>query len=463
MEEMKNLLNVKLIIGNGFDLYCGLKTSYNHYFDFNQDKYRFLDKSFCEKILFALQWQGSAASVYYSAIECFNASRELVKLNCWDLYFLLAARDSFKGGNWCDVEEKLLESLQDSDDLSNLERLLPHWGNVYQYLTASLSAKKTIRVSTGSKILAFFIEAKRKSLGLKWKSSPLPDLAKGEFYEYILSELKEFELDFATFITKQHVAYKDGHARINTEYIDRSCSFFDSLSRLIRNITSIDCFNYDCPPNRLDKLYFINGNCISPIFGVDSKFKPTDPEYIFTKTNRRVELGMLGRNTRLSVIEGYNVVEDFDNALVFGHSLSKADYNYFFPILDELEICDFASKKKFVVAYSIYDGGNEFDIKKGLRESLYALFTAYAKYKGKGEEEANRLLDTLTIQRRVLTIELPRLKPYESFVFSQRNNDDWGPDALELRQKIQRRWTWYEKVVQKHGTMITDFEVGTDF
>lgn len=35
---VQNLKNVKLIIGNGFDLYCGLKTSYSDYFNHDEKK-----------------------------------------------------------------------------------------------------------------------------------------------------------------------------------------------------------------------------------------------------------------------------------------------------------------------------------------------------------------------------------------------------------------------------------------
>ena len=41
-EFIKSLQKVKIVIGNGFDLYCGLKTKYKDYFDHNKDMQRLL-------------------------------------------------------------------------------------------------------------------------------------------------------------------------------------------------------------------------------------------------------------------------------------------------------------------------------------------------------------------------------------------------------------------------------------
>ena len=88
-------------------------------------------------------------------------------------------------------------------------------------------------------------------------------------------------------------------------------------------------------------------------------------------------------------------IPEFDNAILFGHLLSSHDHNYYFPILDQLEMMNFASKKKPVIAYSIYDPSKEAEIKEPLRKSIYALFAAYAEYCGRGSLffEAPRFID----------------------------------------------------------------------
>ena len=49
-EYLFNLRNVKLVLGNGFDLHCGLKTRYKDFFEFDNTKDEL--KNWYEKIDF---------------------------------------------------------------------------------------------------------------------------------------------------------------------------------------------------------------------------------------------------------------------------------------------------------------------------------------------------------------------------------------------------------------------------
>lgn len=197
-------------------------------------------------------------------------------------------------------------------------------------------------------------------------------------------------------------------------------------------ITSIDCFNYGFTPEPVfyNKCNFVNGDCSNPIFGVDSKFKPDDSKYVFTKTNRRIEWEM--NRTTLSQHP------DFENAIVFGHSLNENDYSYFFPVLDQLEMTNFASKKKFAIAYCVYDPKKETEIKSELRHRIYALFVAYANYKGQSIEPA-RLLDSLTTQGRVMTVSIPRCEWLTPFNIDK--IDFWHPDPRG--KSVEEKWAAY--------------------
>ena len=220
-----------------------------------------------------------------------------------------------------------------------------------------------------------------------------------DFYEFLLDELKEFEGRFARFITRQHVVVNLFLCLANTNYVTRAHWLLEMLCKP-EEIISIDCFNYGFTPEPVfySKCNFVNGDCSNPIFGVDSKFEPDDPRYIFTKTNRRIEWEM-----NRSIFSQH---PDFENTVVFGHSLNQHDYSYFFPVLDQLEMTNFVSKKKPVIAYCIYDSEKETAIKRDLRHRIYFLFVAYAIYKGRSIEPA-RLLDSLTTQGRVMTVSIP--------------------------------------------------------
>ena len=89
------------------------------------------------------------------------------------------------------------------------------------------------------------------------------------------------------------------------------------MDRISFNYDDVDIIEY----NKI--LHNINGNIRNPIFGIDSTLCDVDnPKFIFTKTNRRLELDM---------IEDRHFVDaKFEEIVVFGHSLNKSDYNYFF-------------------------------------------------------------------------------------------------------------------------------------
>ena len=144
-------------------------------------------------------------------------------------------------------------------------------------------------------------------------------------------------------------------------------------------------------------LHNINGNLENPIFGIDSNLcRASDPRFIFTKTNRRMELEMIDFECQKDIV--------FDNVIVYGHSLSSNDYSYFFPLLDKLEMTNFLSNKKIIFGFSVYDREKETEIKRKNRLNIQKLFEAYANYKEL--KDVNRLLDSLTTQNRVLTYEI---------------------------------------------------------
>ena len=226
-----------------------------------------------------------------------------------------------------------------------------------------------------------------------------------EFYYYILDELNQFEKEFGKFIDKKRYPYRNFLTKIpNTDFEKRSKMTLQELCS-IDNLVSIDSFNYDdIGDDNLNKLlHNINGNLENPIFGIDSNLcRASDPRFIFTKTNRRMELEMINFECQKDIA--------FDNVIVYGHSLSSNDYSYFFPLLDKLEMTNFLSNKKIIFGFSVYDREKETEIKRKNRLNIQKLFEAYANYKGL--KDVNRLLDSLTTQNRVLTYEIRTSENY---------------------------------------------------
>lgn len=386
-EMIKDLKNVKLVIGNGYDLHCGLKSSYADFFMRDADKNNYFNKwldEFKEKISL------NAFTTEQSKEDVWVEFKSIDELNIWDLFFYIETKTTNQNNKeawlWCDIETVMYNSLK-SYDSRECNTNLFRWEHVYKAITKKMPKEfKFWKIYVMAKVI---LEKRNME---KFKNID-------EFYYYILDELNQFEKEFGMFIDKKRYLYSNFLLKIpNTDFEKRSKMTLQELCN-VDNLVSIDSFNYDdIGDENLNKiLHNINGNLENPIFGIDSNLcRASDPRFIFTKTNRRMELEMIDFECQKDIA--------FDNVIVYGHSLSSNDYSYFFPLLDKLEMTNFLSNKKIIFGFSVYDMEKETEIKRKNRLNIQKLFEAYANYMGL--KDVNRLLDSLTTQNRVLTYEI---------------------------------------------------------
>lgn len=356
-KAIKALEKVKLVIGNGFDLQCKLHSSYKDYFE----KFSTIKDSI-GKWARMDSFPGSV-----NALKIFIPNHD--DINVWDCFFYYKINSDIELKNWCDVETEMLGSfVKDSSKKS-------FWETVFYCYTHNFSRPKDdIR-----KVAEFLWE--------KTDGQVFEDLK--DFYSYLLDELRKFEQRFGGFIYEQQDSDYEQQYELLVEELCGS-----------ENLISIDSFNYTVLRKAgLQQVNNINGNYEKPIFGIDSKnILVKSPEYIFTKTYRRIE----------NDTDNGDVFKDqeFENIVVYGHSLSPHDYSYFFPIMDKLKLYDFTQKGQMVFAYCVYDKKKENEIKTTHRFAIAKLIEAYANYKGL--TEPNRLLDSLSIFRRVWLYNLTK-------------------------------------------------------
>lgn len=384
---IKDLKNVKLVIGNGYDLHCGLKSSYADFFMRDVGKNDYFNKWLDE---FEGKISLNDFDAEQSKEDVWVEFKNIDKLNIWDLFFYIktkiANQNNKKVWLWCDIETVMYNSLKSYDSREGNTNLFT-WEYVYKVVNKEMQANfDCFEVYVMAKVIL----KKRNMEGFKNID---------EFYYYILDELNQFEKEFGMFIDKKRYSYYYSSFKVtNSDFENRSKMTLQKLCN-VDNLVSIDSFNYDDIANDdLNKiLHNINGNLENPIFGIDSNLcRASDPRFIFTKTNRRMELEMINFECQKDIV--------FDNVIVYGHSLSSNDYSYFFPLLDKLEMTNFLSNKKIIFGFSVYDREKETEIKRKNRLNIQKLFEAYANYKGL--KDVNRLLDSLTTQNRVLTYEI---------------------------------------------------------
>lgn len=379
-EYIKSLKNVKIVLGNGFDLHCGLHSKYSDYYCKNYEKFFFI------KDLIIKYKESEILDLDFN-------DKRVQSINTWDVFFVMNSPSSPSAikKDWCDVERLIYCSLiQYNNDTSDASKIavalgsIINWNRIHAFLFAN-----SLATNHDERFVVEFIKNRAKFIKFNHK----------DFYGFLLKELNNFEKDFGQFIYKQfHNTYMEV-CSYGTKKVFNSDYSYDAnytINELCdeNNLVSIDSFNYSSieKVSLNSKFQNINGSYESPIFGIDTKFKPNEKQFLFTKTARRINADMFS--------DTFNGNPQFENVIIYGHSLDEADYSYFFPLFDKLNLIDSTASGVLVFAYSVYDEEKKNEIEADFRRRMVKIIYDYANSKHVPEPE--RLLDSLSTQKRVI-------------------------------------------------------------
>lgn len=376
MKQMKQIL----IIGNGFDLECGLESTFKNFFNWRFNSIRWEDGLHGSEKL-------NSEKALVELIEKSLDGRLLNELDIpfWDCVFILAKFYLSKTqlNQWCDVENIIYNVIpfafegkyRFKDFKTNLR--FSEAQEKWDYLRSKNGPVPT--VITKSFIRSQCKATFKNDIKLLSKQNGTSRLKKTE---YLLTQLYEFEDRFADFINHQmHIkkgAYESAANNLircltripyvnDKDYLDYLdvLSFNYSLDRsfankLFSNYTDI-CLCSWCNIHGVAKKFgseFPNKNHWRPIFGIDNhdisdKKASEDPRIMFTKSYRLLDNNIFSLTS--SEHAGYSGT---DLITVYGHSLNRADYSYFETIFDENNL--YNSKTKLQVYYN----GKENDIEE---------------------------------------------------------------------------------------------------
>lgn len=344
----------KIVLGNGFDLFCEIKTSYSNFFSYFSTLYDEI-KKWSNKILFKENYYDSFLDITTANSEDFCPPLLDDDVTIWDICFCF--QNFNEHSLWCDVEVAIKKSVVGLFDDNFFS-----WKRVFDVISVG---KKTKVIS--ERICAIFA-----------KQNHFPTKNYDEFMFVILEELKKFEKRFGKYV------------QLEAKKIFYSLNYYTTIEKLtgsLYNIAVIDTFNYTFVENDVFVVNHINGMFEQPIFGIDTaNIKCDSIEYIFTKTYRRQEMKIQGNYN-------INIVLDFNKVVVFGHSLNEQDYNYFFPLLDELGVNDPNFGGKIIFAFYVYNMKDEQKIIRNQITAVANLFFKYEEYSRPNLE--HRLFDIL--------------------------------------------------------------------
>lgn len=334
-KEIKQLI----ILGNGFDLACGLKSSYSDFF-----KYRFEQ----------LSGQDTINEYYSKNIK--GASMEKFKklidesTSFWDIVFIteFINTNENKKLEWNNIEHtiyKVLHYITTNDDSTklsdNCKNILKNVSYSFKYSEFLFNELQKFENFFGEYILS----QKLDNHNYLEKDIPLK-LAKIINFDILLTNLRSTQSKDLSVLSFNYTLLKDDISfyRIKDIFCSKGKEFVDSKDYTENTLDSI-----------LDNWLNIHGNAIdtSIIFGIDSNIvnnlKHSSLEYNleikFTKTFR------VALNNSLRSI---NPLSKNINLITFyGHSLSSADFSYFESIFDMYNL--YSSDLKLEFFYGTYD------------------------------------------------------------------------------------------------------------
>ena len=356
METVDSLL----IIGNGFDLSCKLKSRFSDYYSFKcEEKIKNVYDCFKKKNIHKLK-------NYINNIDD--------SVNFWTFLMYIqfySKEDNYKindinDNNWFDIEMLIRRSLIekysggfalnyyfniainfDKDDSSNLDLFnCIIWKNPFVFF--------------------FYFWA----------------LSFSNMYDFLMIELHKFENDFKRYLKSE----------INDEY-------YKNCHKLLINIIDedfdyVDILNFNYTTFRDDNLIRnqinIHGQLSDDevIIGFDSNNVEKEELYRFTKTYRNIHRSK----------EIISLPKEVLSMIFYGHSLADADFSYFYSLFDMYDL--YNGEVKLIFLYSDYEKENDKNDKNhnNYVERVYRLIGRYSSQ----SHNDNNLLHRLLLEGRII-------------------------------------------------------------
>ena len=346
-----------VVIGNGFDLHLGLKSSFEDFFK----KHLFVNGVFAN-----------------------NSNNLLYEL----IYYKFYCEDLGRGGfikklglssiNWMDIEKFLKEIATNKTLIDTIFKCYSH---------------KDENRFPGT------FDRKMIACSLLLKNRKLPSDEGIEIIHKILKDdLFGFKDDFASYLKKQ-IEGKVGYNLSQKQFLKKLLSTLPNFSA--SGLIQIINFNY----STIDGNNYIEANIQGLlnndiVIGYDSSMSSIDESDVFELSKEWQKIG-------INYYYQYPNKEDrIKNIIFYGHSLGEQDYPYFFEVFDS---CDLLAKDCCVKLYFCY---SEFGDEQKRIESLTKykmniskMLNAYERYREPGKQR-NMIVSKLKMKKRVLLVNI---------------------------------------------------------
>lgn len=438
--------NQLIVLGNGFDLHCGLKSSYKdflyyvitqiyHFSIDSDDRNQAINQAF-DKFLKSLKDVLERFRVDNNFVSYTESMNEFLSdINIW--YLILFNEHLAQSSNWSDIESVIEKYVSikfinsDGKDksaksfISVLVDVFFNYGfkknllsdrqlKTEEYIFAGLLLyhifKRNINDYGIKKEADRLFKSYREKSAFSNRNNRIAIKVKIEEFsgvtEFIInllmSELHNLEKDFQAYLIQEIE---------NEEYKSKAKNF---LQTIVRDggyplSYSVFSFNYtnSCSGNLGTQVAFRNvhgalnqnSNESKIIFGIDnisSDSKSEDISYRFTKSYRTMRLYTELENDKTFGDKIDNIfTKDMDVIKFYGHSLARADYSYFQYIFDMYDL--YNSNIKLIFYYSKIEGRTVEEVRQEQYRNITKLIEQYGETldnKAHGRNLLTRLIQT---------------------------------------------------------------------
>lgn len=379
-----------IVLGNGFDLACGLKSTYSDFFDY----------------------------IYGQQIVNNTNSN-----NFWYDIFRNYKQKSIE--NWADIEEQILIQLKNIEYLYNEKILIEGRGDSETSSLAQSEYKENnIPMNlyvTLEFLLPYFVKVRSEKTTqniLKIQLLILED----DFRKYLLSITKNnaddgiyYKYYMKSKVLNKYIQLCNSSESHNSDLVSKledttifkhspqKKKFDETLSEIYKEKNSNEnlvlIFNYtkvwDVENVRNIHGDLDNGNII---FGIDydklnNNFKNAPIE--FSKSYRVLENGLTST---------FDISSDIDIIKIYGHGLGKADYSYYQSIFDSVDL--YHGKTKVMFFWSDYEGKEKEQIHKDFVKGVTNLIEEYGTTFS-NKDHGRNLFTKLLLENRLTIEEIP--------------------------------------------------------
>ncbi|WP_424349838.1 AbiH family protein [Latilactobacillus sp. 5-91] len=405
------------ILGNGFDLMCGASTKIDDYLRYKDQQIKGLGINLYSLItnlpIITKSKSKYKVNYYFTPDERLN---DETTLDFWTVLFLknyyeIRDTNNEKQNNkltkWVDIESLIFEVASGIHNMFNIppsERMLT---------TSDVEFIKTLLLKNGYPTYP-------NSNGI------LPELE--ETMEFLFKELIQFDLNFANYLSYLETN-KSADFSIQKEVYAKKKAFWEvnKKNKLLKLYQSdiILNFNYTDSqrpitftsdgmlanpvneinihgryPDAKDSINNFNGNAVPLIFGFDQSLLDSFDSYQlnrFTKTNQLLELNRRYPAASRTGLFNPNIQDIY----FMGHSLSKADWSYFYSIFDFLKVYENENLKlHFLYSIEYATDPNNSSFLGQYQSSVFSLINNYGA-KLNNINNGDYLLTKLTLENRI--------------------------------------------------------------